>query len=85
MDAPSPPTVRQGAFLDVLSSFYPKKEYDEANDRKWTDIQDYGLFIYTYFTMDGKICELDDQGYHMRVVEENRGRNSVTFGTYILD
>ena len=79
VDAPSPPTVRQGAFLDVLSSFYPKKEYDEANDRKWTDIQDYGLFIYTYFTMDGKICELDDQGYHMRVVEENRGRNSVTF------
>ena len=71
--------------MDVLSSFYPKKEYDEANDRKWTDIQDYGLFIYTYFTMDGKICELDDQGYHMRVVEENRGRNSVTFGTYILD
>ncbi len=76
----SPETKReQGAFLNLLSGFYPKKDYDEANDREWTDIQEYALCIYTYFTKDGKICNLDDQGYHMRVVEENRGRRCVTF------
>lgn len=57
----------------------PQKDYDETNDREWTDIQEYALCIYTYFTADGKICDLDDQGYHMRVVEENRGRRCVTF------
>lgn len=69
----------QGAFLNLLSEFYPKKNYDEINNRQWTDIQGYGLYIYTYFTTDGKICDLAGQGYHMRVVEENRGRRSVTF------
>ena len=70
---------KQGEALNFLSGFYPKKDYDETNDREWTDIQEYALCIYTYFTADGKICDLDDQGYHMRVVEENRGRRCVTF------
>ncbi|WP_146016615.1 hypothetical protein [Akkermansia muciniphila] len=78
-DAPRGRNRKQGEFLNLLSEFYPKKDYDETNDRAWTDIQEYALSIYTYFTPEGKICGLDDQGYHMRVVEENRGRRCVTF------
>ncbi len=78
-DAPRGRNRKQGEFLNLLSGFYPKKDYDETNDRAWTDIQEYALSIYTYFTPEGKICGLDDQGYHMRVVEENRGRRCVTF------
>lgn len=78
-DAPRGANGKQGEFLNLLSGFYPKKDYDEVNDQKGTDIQDYALHIYTYFTTDGKICDLDDQGYHMRIVEENRGRMCVTF------
>ena len=77
-DAPRGTNRKQEKFLNLLSGFYPKKNYDETNDREWTDIQ-YALCIYTYFTADGKICDLDDQGYHMRVVEENGGRRCVTF------
>ena len=79
IDAPRGTNRKQGGVLNLLSGFYPKKDYDETNDREWTDIQEYALCIYTYFTADGKICDLDDQGYHMRVVEENRGRRCVTF------
>lgn len=77
---PSPsPTSGQGAFLDLLSHFYPKRNDDEINGHVWKDIQEFGLHIYTYFTADGRMCELGDQGYHMRVVEEDRGRSCVTF------
>lgn len=78
-DPSPPPTSGQGAFLDLLSHFYPKRNDDEINGHVWKDIQEFGLYIYTYFTADGRMCELGDQGYHMRVVEENRGRSCVTF------
>ena len=46
---------KQGEALNFLSGFSPKKDYDETNDREWTDIQEYALCIYPYFTADGKI------------------------------
>ena len=58
IDAPRGTNRKQGGVLNLLSGFYPKKDYDETNDREWTDIQEYALCIYTYFTADGKSVTL---------------------------
>lgn len=70
--------VVQKGFLGLLSQFYPKDVYDGARSNfRYTE--DHYIYQELFFSKDGKICELEDLGFHLRIIESNRGSQSVTF------
>lgn len=70
--------VVQRGFLGFLSQFYPKKVYDVSRSNfRYTE--DHYICQELFFSKDGKICELEDLGFHLRIIERNRGYESVTF------
>ena len=68
----------QTGFLGLLSQFYPKKVYDVGRNN-FRHTEDHQIYQELFFSKDGKICELEDLGFHLRIVERNRGYQSVTF------
>ncbi|MCD8063054.1 MAG: hypothetical protein LUE13_12080, partial [Akkermansiaceae bacterium] len=70
--------VVQKGFLGLLSQFYPKDVYDVARSNfRYTE--NHYIYQELFFSKDGKICELEDLGFHLRIIERNRGYESVTF------
>lgn len=70
--------VAQTGFLGLLSQFYPKKVYDVSRNN-FRHTEDHQVYQELFFSKDGKICELEDLGFHLRIVERNRGHQSVAF------
>lgn len=65
-------------FLGLLSQFYPKRVYDASRDN-FRFTEDHQIYQELFFSKDGKICELEDLGFHLRIIERNRGYQSITF------
>ncbi len=70
--------VMQKGFLGLLSQFYPKNVYDVARSNSCYT-EDHYIYQELFFSKDGKICELEDLGFHLRIIERDRGYQSVTF------
>lgn len=78
MGRPSEDKVVKEGFLGFLSQFYPKKVYDVSRSNfRYTE--DHYVCQELFFSKGGKICELEDLGFHLRIIERNRGYESVTF------
>lgn len=71
--------VTPKGFLDYLSQFYPKWIYDLTQDDFLRHTEDHHVYQELYFSKDGKICEMEDMGFHLRIIENNRGSRNVTF------